>query len=72
MSKQQTFASLAWQNEGKKTRRERFLAEMDAIIPWRQLMELIEPHYPKAGNGRPPLGGDDAADLFSAALVQPF
>lgn len=56
MSKQQTFAGLAWQNKGKKTRRERFLAEMDAIIPWRQLMELIEPHYPKAGNGRPPLG----------------
>lgn len=56
MSKQQTFAGLAWQNKGKKTRRERFLAEMDAIIPWRQLMELVEPHYPKAGNGRPPLG----------------
>jgi IS5 family transposase len=56
MSRQQTFAGLAWQNKGKKTRRERFLAEMDAIIPWRQLMEVIEPHYPKAGNGRPPLG----------------
>jgi IS5 family transposase len=56
MSKQQTFAGLAWQNKGKKTRRERFLSEMDAIIPWRQLLELIEPHYPKAGNGRPPLG----------------
>lgn len=56
MAKQQTFAGLAWQNKGKQTRRERFLAEMDAIIPWTQLLELIEPHYPKAGNGRPPLG----------------
>jgi IS5 family transposase len=56
VTKQQTFASLAWQNKGKKTRRERFLSEMEAIIPWRQLLELIEPHYPKAGNGRPPLG----------------
>lgn len=56
MAKQQTFAGLAWQNKGKKTRREKFLAEMDAIIPWRQLLDLIEPHYPKAGNGRPPLG----------------
>ncbi len=56
MAKQQTFAGLAWQNKGKKTRRERFLAEMDAIIPWRPLLELIEPHYPKAGKGRPPLG----------------
>lgn len=56
VAKQQTFASVAWQNKGKQTRRERFLAEMDAIIPWTQLLELIEPHYPKAGNGRPPLG----------------
>lgn len=56
MAKQQTFAGLAWQNKGKKTRRERFLAEMDGIMPWRQLLELIEPHYPKAGKGRPPLG----------------
>jgi IS5 family transposase len=56
VAKQQTFAGLAWQNKGKQTRRERFLAEMDAIIPWAPLLELIEPHYPKAGNGRPPLG----------------
>jgi len=56
VAKQQTFAGLAWQNKGKKTRRERFLAEMDSIIPWPQLLELIEPYYPKAGHGRPPLG----------------
>jgi IS5 family transposase len=64
MSKQQTFAGLAWQNKGKKTRRERFLSEMDAVIPWRQLMELIEPHYPKAGNGRPPLGLDKMLRIY--------
>jgi hypothetical protein len=34
MSKQRTFASLAWQAKGKVTRREQFLAEMDAVIPW--------------------------------------
>ncbi len=56
VAKQQTFAGLAWQNKGKKTRRERFLAEMDSIIPWPELVELIEPYYPKAGHGRPPLG----------------
>jgi IS5 family transposase len=56
VAKQQTFAGLAWQNKGKKTRRERFLSEMDAIIPWQQLLEVIEPHYPKGGSGRPPLG----------------
>jgi transposase, IS5 family len=51
---QTTFASVAWQNKGKITRRERFLAEMDAVIPWSRLLALIEPHYPKAGNGTQP------------------
>jgi transposase, IS5 family len=52
---QMTFASVAWQNKGKTTRRERFLAEMDAVIPWERLLKLIEPHYPKAGNGTQPM-----------------
>lgn len=56
MGKQRTFASVAWSQKGKVTRRERFLAEMDAVIPWADLLRLIEPHYPKAGNGRQPLG----------------
>ncbi len=56
MGKQRTFASMAWQAKGKVTRRERFLAEMDAVIPWPRLLALIEPHYPKAGNGRQPSG----------------
>jgi len=53
--KQMTFASAAWSAKGKTTRRERFLAEMNAVIPWSRLTALIEPHYPKAGNGRRPL-----------------
>ncbi len=56
MAKQRTFAGLAWSAKGKVTRRERFLAEMDAVIPWDRLVRLIEPHYPKAGKGRQPLG----------------
>ena len=52
--KQTTFASAAWANKGKVTRRERFLAEMDAIIPWKKLARRIRPHYPKAGQGRQP------------------
>jgi IS5 family transposase len=56
MGNQRTFASMAWDGKGKVTRRERFLAEMDAVIPWPRLLRLIEPHYPKAGNGRQPLG----------------
>ena len=71
MGNQRTFAAMAWQALGKVTRRERFLAELDAVIPWTRLLGLITPHYPKAGNGRQPLGnGEDAADLLPAAVVQ--
>jgi IS5 family transposase len=44
-------------DKGKKTRRERFLAEMDKVVPWGHLCALIEPHYPKGSpaGGRPPL-----------------
>jgi len=46
---------MAWAAKGRTTRRERFLAEMNAVMPWARLRVLIEPHYPKAGSGRPPL-----------------
>ena len=36
----------------KKTRKEQFLEEMDAIIPWQRLLSAIEPFYPKAARGR--------------------
>jgi IS5 family transposase len=52
--KQQTFASEARKRKGKRTRRERFLAEMDTVIPWTRLIALIEPHYHQAGRGRQP------------------
>jgi len=39
----------------KRTRREVFLAEMDQVVPWKALLALIEPHYPKLGRpGRQP------------------
>src|SRR6266705_6049735 len=56
MSTQRTFAGLAWSQKGKVTRREQFLAEMDRVIPWKQLLAVIAPYYPKAGQGRQPLG----------------
>jgi transposase, IS5 family len=40
----------------RKTRRALFLEEMEQVVPWRELCALIEPHYPKPGNGRPPVG----------------
>jgi len=43
-------------SKGKVTRRERLLGEMNAVIPWESLIGLIEPHCPKVGKGRQPLG----------------
>ena len=40
----------------KKTRRAMFLEEMEQVVPWRGLCALVEPYYPTAGNGRPPVG----------------
>jgi IS5 family transposase len=59
--KQMTLAMAADQGEGferfrKTTRRESFLAQMEAVVPWSELCALIEPHYPRAGNGRRPIG----------------
>jgi hypothetical protein len=64
MVNQRTFASMAWRAKGKVTRRERFLAEMDAVIPWTRLLGLIAPHYPQAGNGRPPLGMEKMLRIY--------
>jgi hypothetical protein len=53
--KQQTFASLVFDGKKKLTRRERFFAEMEAVVPWTELLAVIEPHYPKVGGrGRQP------------------
>src|SRR3990170_3533663 len=62
--KQPSFASLAYEGKKKRTRKEKFLTEMDQIIPWKQLTRLIEPHYPKAGNGRPPMGPEKMLRIY--------
>lgn len=57
MPKQPAFPSLREAMKKKLTRREQFLAEMDAVVPWARLLALIAPHYPKVGpkGGRPPM-----------------
>ena len=52
MKQQTTFASLAWGAKKKQTKREKFLTEMQCVVPWEKLMALIEPYYLKAGKGR--------------------
>jgi IS5 family transposase len=54
--KQRSFASLSFESKKKPTRRERFLGEMDKVVPWAAMLALIEPSYPTSGRrGRPPM-----------------
>ena len=50
-----TFASMAYDSKKKTTRRERFLGEMDGVIPWEELLKVVRNRYPKKGNGRQPM-----------------
>jgi hypothetical protein len=54
--KQATFSSASFDRYAKTTKREIFLAEMDQVVPWPLLCELMAPHYPDSGTGRPPVG----------------
>lgn len=38
----------------KKTRKQVFLEQMDQVVPWAALVELIAPYYPEGRTGRPP------------------
>ncbi len=54
MNYQLTFADSEFNGKRRKTRKELFLARMDALLPWAMMLEVIEPVYPKADNGRRP------------------
>ena len=54
--KQLTLATAGFDRFAKRTRRAAFLCEMERVVPWAALCRLIEPYYPKAGAGRPPVG----------------
>jgi transposase, IS5 family len=55
--RQQTLGAQAgFEKYARKSRRELFLEEMEQVVPWAKLEGLVEPHYPKGENGRPPVG----------------
>jgi hypothetical protein len=62
--KQLTLAMVGFERYAKPTRRATFLAEMERIVPWSALCGLIEPFYPKLGNGRPPVGVERMLRLY--------
>jgi transposase, IS5 family len=60
-----SFSDLEFASKKKRTRRERFLGEIDALVPWGKLMAVIAPFYPKVGGrGRPPLGLERMLRLY--------
>jgi IS5 family transposase len=56
MTHQTSFTHAEFAAKKKTTRREKFLSRMEEVIPWKQLLAVIEPHYPKGERGRPPVG----------------
>lgn len=56
MTNQTSFAHAEFAAKKKTTRREKFLARMEEVIPWAQLLAVVAPHYPKGARGRPPIG----------------
>ena len=62
--RQMTFSDSGFEVHSKLTRRQRFLDEMNAIVPWQKLCRLIEPHYPKGERGRPPIGTERMLRIY--------
>jgi len=56
MDRQISFAQSEYSRKKKITRREKFLGEMEKVVPWPRLLRLVDPHYPKGERGRPPIG----------------
>lgn len=66
--RQMTFATAkGFEVHGRATRKAEFLARMEALVPWAQFCDVIEPHYPKAGNGRPPVGLERMLRMYLVA-----
>ena len=62
--KQLTLAMAGFERYAKATRRAVFLSEMERVVPWSALCGLIEPVYPKPGNGRPPVGVERMVHIY--------
>lgn len=66
--KQMTFSMVrGFEKHGRTTRKAEFLARMERLMPWAEFCALIEPHYPKAGNGRPPVGLERMLRMYCVA-----
>jgi IS5 family transposase len=66
--KQMTLAAAkGFEKHNRATRKAEFLARMESLMPWAEFCVLIEPHYPKVGNGRPPVGLERMLRMYCIA-----
>ncbi len=56
MKRQMSFAEVESVDKKRVTRRQRFLDEIEKLVPWSRLLTAIEPYYPKGERGRLPIG----------------
>jgi IS5 family transposase len=56
MRVQGSFSQAEYAGKKKQTRRDKFLAEMEQVVPWPRLVERLRPFYPQGERGRPPIG----------------
>jgi IS5 family transposase len=56
MRRQGSFSQAEYAEKKKQTRRDKFLAEMEQVVPWARLVDRLRPLYPKGERGRPPIG----------------
>jgi IS5 family transposase len=56
MRVQGSFSQAEYAGKKKQTRRDKFLADMEQVVPWARLVERLRPFYPRGERGRPPIG----------------
>src|SRR5438105_10380251 len=64
MQRQGSFSQAEYAGKKKQTRRDRFLAEMEEVVPWGRLVDRLRPFYPKGERGRPPVGLERMLRLY--------
>src|SRR5215211_5197414 len=64
MQRQGSFSQAEYAGKKKQTRRDKFLSEMEQVVPWSRLVDRLRPFYPKGERGRPPIGLERMLRLY--------
>src|SRR6202171_3417076 len=64
MQRQGRFSQIVYAGKKEETRRDKFLAEMEEVVPWARLVDRLQPFSPKGERGRPPVGLERMLRLY--------